>query len=91
MVDQKKTDRVCWYEPLVISIRMVKFTCFRSFATLNLPLLGCILFHETLYQKANDGVPFVKHLQQNGVVPGIKVSLPYSVAHNYFTAWPVIG
>ncbi|ESO11108.1 hypothetical protein HELRODRAFT_91686 [Helobdella robusta] len=36
---------------------------------------GCILFHETLYQKANDGVPFVKHLQQNGVVPGIKVDM----------------
>ena len=36
---------------------------------------GCILFHETLYQKANDGVPFVKHLQQNGVVPGIKARI----------------
>ena len=34
---------------------------------------GVILFHETLYQKADDGVTFVKHLQQNGVVPGIKV------------------
>jgi fructose-bisphosphate aldolase class I len=34
---------------------------------------GVILFHETLYQNADDGVPFVKHLQQNGVVPGIKV------------------
>jgi len=34
---------------------------------------GVILFHETVYQKADDGVSFVKHLQQNGVVPGIKV------------------
>src|SRR6218665_650479 len=36
---------------------------------------GVILFHETLYQKSDDGTPFVKVLQQNGVVPGIKVSL----------------
>lgn len=35
---------------------------------------GVILFHETLYQKSDDGTPFVKVLQQNGVVPGIKVS-----------------
>ena len=34
---------------------------------------GVILFHETVYQKADDGVSFIKHLQQNGVVPGIKV------------------
>ena len=34
---------------------------------------GVILFSETLYQKADDGMPFVKHLQSNGVVPGIKV------------------
>lgn len=34
---------------------------------------GVILFHETLYQKSDDGTPFVKVLQQNGVVPGIKV------------------
>jgi len=36
---------------------------------------GVILFHETLYQKADDGTPFVKALQQNGVIPGIKVSI----------------
>lgn len=34
---------------------------------------GVILFHETLYQKNDDGTPFVKVLQQNGIVPGIKV------------------
>jgi len=36
---------------------------------------GVILFHETVYQKADDGVAFIKHLQQNGVVPGVKVEL----------------
>lgn len=34
---------------------------------------GVILFHETLYQKADDGTPFVKILQNNGIIPGIKV------------------
>ena len=34
---------------------------------------GVILFHETLYQKTSDGVPFVKVLQDNGILPGIKV------------------
>jgi len=34
---------------------------------------GVILFHETLYQKADDGTPFVKILQDKGVIPGIKV------------------
>merc|ERR1711915_958777 len=32
-----------------------------------------ILFHETLYQKADDSTPFVKILQDKGVIPGIKV------------------
>ncbi|XP_065184036.1 fructose-bisphosphate aldolase C-like [Sycon ciliatum] len=34
---------------------------------------GCILFHETLYQKADDGTPFVKLLNDLGIIPGIKV------------------
>jgi fructose-bisphosphate aldolase class I len=34
---------------------------------------GVILFHETLYQKADDGTPFVKILQDQGIIPGIKV------------------
>ena len=34
---------------------------------------GVILFHETLYQKADDGTPFVKILKDNGIIPGIKV------------------
>ncbi|CAL0317426.1 unnamed protein product [Lupinus luteus] len=36
-------------------------------------LSGVILFEETLYQNASDGTPFVLLLQQNGVIPGIKV------------------
>lgn len=34
---------------------------------------GVILFHETMYQKADDGTPFVKLLVDNGIIPGIKV------------------
>ncbi|KAJ6894877.1 hypothetical protein NC652_028579 [Populus alba x Populus x berolinensis] len=36
-------------------------------------LSGVILFEETLYQKTSDGKPFVEVLQQNNVIPGIKV------------------
>ncbi|WZY69663.1 hypothetical protein YC2023_001903 [Brassica napus] len=36
-------------------------------------LSGVILFEETLYQKTSDGKPFVEFLQENGVIPGIKV------------------
>jgi len=34
---------------------------------------GVIMFHETLYQKADDGTPFVKILQDKNIIPGIKV------------------
>lgn len=34
---------------------------------------GVILFHETLYQKADDGTPFPVLLRQKGIIPGIKV------------------
>ncbi|XP_021287346.1 fructose-bisphosphate aldolase, cytoplasmic isozyme 1 [Herrania umbratica] len=36
-------------------------------------LSGVILFEETLYQKTSDGKPFVEVLQENNVIPGIKV------------------
>jgi len=34
---------------------------------------GVILFEETLYQKTDDGTPFVDVLKKRGVIPGIKV------------------
>lgn len=36
---------------------------------------GVILFHETVYQKADDGTPFIKLLTDKGIIPGIKVDL----------------
>lgn len=34
---------------------------------------GVILFHETLFQKTDDGTNFVTLLQNRGIIPGIKV------------------
>ncbi|XP_057324236.1 fructose-bisphosphate aldolase-like [Microplitis mediator] len=34
---------------------------------------GVILFHETLYQKADDGTPFVQLMKERNIIPGIKV------------------
>ncbi|KAL1115526.1 hypothetical protein AAG570_007555 [Ranatra chinensis] len=34
---------------------------------------GVILFHETVFQKADDGTPFVELLKQKNIIPGIKV------------------
>lgn len=34
---------------------------------------GVILFHETLFQKSDDGTNFVTVLQNRGIIPGIKV------------------
>merc|ERR1719500_2645377 len=34
---------------------------------------GIILFHDTLYEKADDGTPFVDMIKAKGILPGIKV------------------
>lgn len=34
---------------------------------------GVIMFHETFFQKADDGTPLVKILKDLGIIPGIKV------------------
>jgi len=36
---------------------------------------GVILYHETLYQKTDDGTPFPQLLKKHGILPGIKVDL----------------
>lgn len=50
--------------------RQLLFTCDKEIGTY---LGGCILFHETVYQNADDGTPFVKLLENLGIIPGIKV------------------
>lgn len=37
---------------------------------------GVIFFHETLYQKTDDGIPFSKLIKDRGIVVGIKVHTP---------------
>jgi fructose-bisphosphate aldolase class I len=46
---------------------------FRSTAAMKDHISGVILYDETLRQKAKDGTPFVKIIQDAGAVPGIKV------------------
>merc|ERR1711887_59242 len=50
--------------------RQLLFTCDK---TLGNSISGVILFHETLYQKADDGRPFVDLIKGLGIIPGIKV------------------
>ncbi|KAK3587069.1 hypothetical protein CHS0354_014939 [Potamilus streckersoni] len=42
-------------------------------ASLGEHISGVIMYHETFYQKTKDGIPFVKVLQDQGIIPGIKV------------------
>lgn len=53
--------------------RVFRNLLFTAEPTLNKSIGGVILFHETLYQKSNDGVPFPKLLKDQGIVVGIKV------------------
>ncbi|XP_026726913.1 fructose-bisphosphate aldolase isoform X4 [Trichoplusia ni] len=46
---------------------------FSSDPALSENISGVILFHETLYQKADDGTPLVSLLEKRGIIPGIKV------------------
>ncbi|XP_065304637.1 fructose-bisphosphate aldolase isoform X1 [Dermacentor albipictus] len=50
--------------------RQLLFTCNEH---MNSAISGVILFHETLYQQADNGTPFVKILENRGIIPGIKV------------------
>jgi hypothetical protein len=42
---------------------------------------GCIMFDETLYQSTADGTPFVKVLNDQGIVAGIKVDTGGELGH----------
>nr|BAA21101.1 aldolase [Branchiostoma belcheri] len=53
--------------------RVYRELLFTSGQVMSQYISGVILFHETLYQKASDGTPFVKILKDNNIIPGIKV------------------
>ena len=46
---------------------------FRSVEAMREHISGVILFDETIWQKAKDGTPLVKLIEQAGSIPGIKV------------------
>src|SRR6201982_3632305 len=46
---------------------------FRSGEAMNRYISGVILYDETFWQKAEDGTPRVKLIEQSGAIPGIKV------------------
>src|SRR2546423_12380978 len=46
---------------------------FRSTEAMSKHISGVILYDETIRQKAKDGTPLVKLIEQAGAVPGIKV------------------
>ncbi|KAH3890511.1 fructose-bisphosphate aldolase-like isoform X2 [Dreissena polymorpha] len=46
---------------------------FTADAVVSDSISGVILYHETLYQKTKEGVPFVKVLTDKNIIPGIKV------------------
>ncbi|VDD77279.1 unnamed protein product [Mesocestoides corti] len=55
---------------------------------------GVILFHDTVYQKTNDGTPLVRLLQDRGIIPGIKVDtgvVPLAGTHNEGTTQGLDG
>jgi fructose-bisphosphate aldolase class I len=46
---------------------------FRSTDAMKNHISGVILYDETIWQKAKDGTPLVKLIEQSGTIPGIKV------------------
>ncbi|TKR75866.1 hypothetical protein L596_017100 [Steinernema carpocapsae] len=53
--------------------RVYRQLLFTSDDSLAQSISGVIMFHETFYQKTDDGTPFVQVLQKKGIIPGIKV------------------
>ena len=51
--------------------RQLLFSCDKD--EMGKHISGVILYHETFFQKSDDGTPFVKLLQDRGIIPGIKV------------------
>src|SRR5690606_40614802 len=46
---------------------------FRTTEAMKNYVSGVILYDETIWQKAKDGTPLVKIIEQSGAIPGIKV------------------
>jgi len=53
--------------------RIYRQLLFTSDKSMESYISGVILFHETLFQKTDDGTNFVTLIQNRGIIPGIKV------------------
>lgn len=53
--------------------RLYRQLLFTSHKEMGNHISGVILYHETFFQKADDGTPFVKIIRDHGIIPGIKV------------------
>lgn len=53
--------------------RLYRQILFTSSNEVSKYISGVIMFHETFYQKTDDGTPFVEILKKKGILPGIKV------------------
>ena len=54
--------------------RLYRQLLFTSDNIVSESISGVILYEETLYQKTDDGTPFVKILNDKVIIPGIKVN-----------------
>jgi len=71
--------------------RQLLFTADNSMAN---NISGVIMFHESFYQKADDGRPFPEILKSKGIIPGIKVDkgvVPLAGTHGESTTQGLDG
>jgi fructose-bisphosphate aldolase class I len=61
---------------------------FTSPRTLSTHISGVILYHETFYQKTDDGKLFTTLLAEYGIVPGIKVDNGTHATHGHTNVCP---
>jgi fructose-bisphosphate aldolase class I len=69
----KKRFDVIGVESTADSRRDYREMMFRSKEAMTKYISGVILYDETIWQKAKDGTPLVKLIEQAGAIPGIKV------------------
>lgn len=76
---KKKNQKSLEYDQFFFFFLFILIVCFlflggaETQEVISQHVSGVILFHETLYQKADDGTPFVELLKQRNIIPGIKV------------------
>jgi fructose-bisphosphate aldolase class I len=69
----KKRFDVIGVESTEDSRRDYREMMFRAKEAMSSYISGVILYDETIWQKAKDGTPLVKLIEQSGAIPGIKV------------------